>query len=521
MATITFLHYIPILFLLWLLPIVLHYLFRKPSKPTTGRLNLPPSPPELPIIGSLHRLSTVAYIGFKNLKKYGSILYVRLATYPVIVVNSASLAVEVFKTQDLNFSWRTRSPFGDVVLFGSESSFFNSPYGDYWKFMKKLSVTELLGAAQIKRSYKVRREELDRFLHKMLEKSEKGEVVDLSGEILTLTNNSTCRMLMSTRVSGEDNEAERCRVLVNDSFQLASKLAIAYVFGPFKNCIIWFFRKQLEEIPRGYDELFEKLLREHEERAKVHGYDREDKDLMDILLKVYHSEDAEFKITRTQMKTYFLDLFTGGTGTTTDGILWVMANLINRPSVFNKVREEIESVVGKNRLVEESDVPNLHYLQAVVKETFRLYPPVPVFDRVPHQSCKLGGYDVPKGMTVVLDVHTIMRDPEAWDNPDEFIPERFMDIPPNKEHDNNLKQTIAQNLNQNFIPFGGGRRMCPGQNLTSSLTHSSVAAMVQCFDWKSCGGGGKVDMQPRTGITLGLAQPLTCVPTLHFNPFDV
>jgi hypothetical protein len=140
----------------------------------------------------------------------------------------------------------------------------------------------------------------------MLEKGQKHEVANVSAEVLTLANNSTCRMIMSARCSGEDNQAEKCRGLVSESFDLAAKLALFSVFGPLKRIGTWYLRKKIADVPRRYDELFENVLVEHEEKAKREGPHMENKDLMDILLEVYHDKNAEIRITRKQMKTFFL-----------------------------------------------------------------------------------------------------------------------------------------------------------------------------------------------------------------------
>jgi cytochrome P450 len=315
------------------------------------------------------------------------------------------MANEIFKTHDLNFAYKPKSPFEDSILFGT-SSFCHAPYGDYWRFMKKLCLTELLGARQLERSRGVRREELVRFLRKAFEKAKKKEVVDLSKEIMTLTNNITYRMVMSARCSGQDNDVEKCVGLVRESFQLVAKMTLANLLGPLRKVGVFFFGEQLLDVPRRFDELLERIMEEHEERARRDGGEIENKDLMDIVLEAHHDKDAEVKISRTQMKSFFLvpynfplclsifnrtkvnnsvsktffflvqDLFFGGTSTTAHSMQWLMAEMINHPQVFKKLREEIDSVVGRNRLVEDSDIPSLHYLQAVVKETLRLHPPV-------------------------------------------------------------------------------------------------------------------------------------------------
>jgi cytochrome P450 len=164
--------------------------------------------------------------------------------------------------------------------------------------------------------------------------------------------------------------------------------------------------------------------------------------------------------------------------------------------------------------VDEADIPNLPYFQACVKEAMRLHPPVPLFDRVCREDCKLAGYDIPKGITMIMNAYSIMRDPKIWDNPNDFIPERFL-----KEEEN----TKGQNL-QVYVPFGGGRRMCPGTNMSSSLINGSVTAMVQCFDWKVVGGdgpdGSKVNMDTKAGVTMSLDKPFLSNPVLHRNLFS-
>lgn len=428
------------------------------------------------------------------------------------------MANEIFKTHDHNFAYKPKSPFGDSILFGT-SSFFHAPYGDYWRFMKKLCRTELLGARQLERSRGVRREELVRFLRKAFEKAKKKEVLDLSKEIMTLTNNITYRMVMSASSSGQDNDVEKCVGLVRESFQLVAKMTLANLLGPLRKVGVFFFREQLLDVPRRFDELLERIMEEHEERARRDGGEIENKDLMDIVLEAYHDKDAEVKISRNQMKSFFLDLFFGGSSTTAHSMQWLMAEMINHPEVFKKLREEMDSVVGRDRLVEDSDIPSLHYLQAVVKETLRLHPPAPIITRLSREDCKFGGFDVPRGTLAVVNAHSVMRDPEVWDKPDEFYPERFLLAIPKEEAD---EKTGRKGQDLNFWSFGGGRRRCPGVNLAFSLINATVAAMVQCFDWKLDGAEymARVNMEATPGVTMSLAHPLLCLPVVHCNPFD-
>ncbi|GMY22354.1 cytochrome p450 [Fagus crenata] len=261
--------------------------------------------------------------------------------------------------------------------------------------------------------------------------------------------------------------------------------------GPLKRLAFWLYGRQAMDLTMRYDEILERKLKQREESGKR---DENYKDLMDILLKVYQDDKAEVKITRIHIKALLLDLFAGGTGTAAEAMQWTIAELMNNPEVFNKVREEIKSVVG-TRLVEESDIPSLPYLRAVVKETPRLYPPGPIAPRECRQSCKIKGFDVPQKTMVIVNLYAIMRDPDLWDNPNEFRPER----------------------NQILVLFGGGRKSCPGSMLALSMMHCTIASMVQCFDWNL--GGAKISMQVGGGFSLPMAHPLICLPVVHFNPF--
>uniref|UniRef100_A0A7N2LC84 Cytochrome P450 n=1 Tax=Quercus lobata TaxID=97700 RepID=A0A7N2LC84_QUELO len=213
-------------------------------------------------------------------------------------------------------------------------------------------------------------------------------------------------------------------------------------------------------------------------------------------------------ISSTQMLPFPQDLFAAGTNTSSEAMQWTIAELINHPDVFSKVREEIKDAVGSTRLVGESDVPILPYLQAVVKEALRLHPPVPVIIRECREACKIKNFYIPNKTMVAINVYAIMRDAKIWDCPNDFRPERFLDSSKQKD-------------GMEYIPFGAGRRAVPGSKLALSLVHTTVAAMVQCFDWKVDGkkGDNKVNMQVGPGISMPMAQPFKCLPVVHYNPF--
>jgi hypothetical protein len=290
-------YYFVCLVLLFLSTLLLKSLFKKPSK----TLRLPPSPPALPIIGHLHLLgSSLSQSLHKLSTKYGPLLYLRLGASQCLVVSTASLATEIFKTNDLVFSDRPSFAFSDRLPYGNYG-FFSARYGDYWRFIKQLCMSELLSTQQVEQSRDVRHEEIVCFLLKALESAKKQHVFDVGAELMKLTNNSTCKLTMSMRCSEEHDEAERIRQLVKESMEVGEKIVLGDVFGPLKILAFWLYGKKAINGTLKYDAILEKVLKQHEESPQ-----KENKDLMDILLKVYHDDKAEFKINRTHLKAFLL-----------------------------------------------------------------------------------------------------------------------------------------------------------------------------------------------------------------------
>lgn len=193
-----------------------------------------------------------------------------------------------------------------------------------------------------------------------------------------------------------------------------------------------------------------------------------------------------------------------------------MTELINHPEVFKKLRVEIESVVGSSRLVKESDVPNLPYLQAVIKEALRIHPPGALLRRQCQQDCNLGGFDIKEGTKILVNIYAIMRDPKSWDEPDKFVPERFLN---NNFSDQAFEQMGTKGQDFRFLPFGSGRRACMGEPHASIVLHATIGALIQCFDWELPKDGEKVDVQVVKGYAGAVAHTLVCYPITHFDPF--
>ncbi|OAO97437.1 CYP705A2 [Arabidopsis thaliana] len=434
--------------------------FIKPKDSRDGR-DLPPSPPSLPIIGHLHLilLSTLTHKSFQRLSsKYGPLLHLRIFHVPIVLASSASVAYDIFRDQDVNVSFRHSPPIEESLFLGSYS-FISAPYGDYWKFMRKLMVTKILGPQALERSRRFREDELDRFYKTLLDKAMKKESVEIVEEAAKLNNNTICKMIMGRSCSEETGEAERIRGLRR---------------------FLWNTKEKMEEHHQGTD-------------------------MMDVLLEAYRDENAEYKITRNHIKSMFVDLFIAGTDTSSTTIQWIMAEIINHPKILERLREEIDFVVGKTRLIQETDLPNLLYLQAIIKEGLRLHPPGPLLPRTVQERCEIKGFHIPEKTILVVNSYAIMRDPDFWEDPDEFKPERFLSISRSGQEDEIRDKFLK------YIPFASGRRGCPGTNLAYASVGTAVGVMVQCFDWKI--EGEKVNMNEAAGtMVLTMAHPLKCTP---------
>ncbi|KAJ7972274.1 Cytochrome P450 family protein [Quillaja saponaria] len=514
--------YLNILFsvILLLLTLFISTLFFKSFRKQSTKFRPPPSPPSLPIIGHLHLLTgSVMPKSFQTLAAlYGPLIQLHLGASTCVVVSNAQVAKEVLKTHELNFS--NRPQFGSSNYFLYKGSYFiTAPYGPHWRFMRKICMTKLLSTSQLNKFTHVREQEITKLLEFLIMCGNEGKDSDLSMELTTLTNNILCRMAMSSsRMGHAANDAKEIHHLIKEFFDVGAKLSVGEILGPLGKFDLFGYGKKLTKIVGNFDQIVERIMKELEEKMDVLNDHKdceiEGGDMMDILLQVYKDANAEVRLTRNDIKAFFLDIFLAGTDTIAVALQWAMVEIINHPKVFNEIRAEIDSVVGLCKLVKESDVQNLTYLQAVVKEVLRLHPTAPFVLRQSAEDCKINGYDIKGEARTLVNVYAIMRDPESWVKPEEFIPERFLINPDGINGQENLMENKGQDFM--YLPFGNGRRGCPGASLALSVLHVTIGALIQCFDWK-VKDGDKVDINE--GFSAGLAKPLVCYPVIHCNPF--
>ncbi|KAL5723045.1 unspecific monooxygenase [Ranunculus cassubicifolius] len=335
----------------------------------SSKAQLPPSPSGLPIIGHLHLLNKTPHQSFHKLcTRYGPLIYLRLGSVLCIVASSPQLVKELLVTNGLAFSSRPINIAVQLTSYDGRGFSF-APYGPYWKFMKKFVVMELLGERNLARMQYIRIDEISQLLLLLLNKASSHETVNLSAEVSKVANNIISRMMLSIKLSGEDEQAKEMRKLAQEMTGIVIHFNSSDFIGCLRNFDLHGIKKMAKSIHSRYDSLLEKIMKERAENKT------ENKDFLDMLLDISEDTNAKIRLSRENIKAFMIDFLTAATDTSGASFEWAMSELINNPTILEGAKEEIDSVVGKKRLVKESDIPNLPYLQAILKETLRLHPP--------------------------------------------------------------------------------------------------------------------------------------------------
>ncbi|KAD6119719.1 hypothetical protein E3N88_10990 [Mikania micrantha] len=485
---------------------LISFLISKLYKSCHVKSHLPPCPFRLPVIGHLHLLSPHPHQAFHKLSiKHGPLFQLYLGSTPCVVVSSPETAKEILKTHETAFLDRPPNSIVDYFAYGGKGFIF-APYGPYWKFLKKIIMSELLNGKTLDSLIPVRHDEINRFIKHLSQKAKDGRFVELEGELMKLTSNVISRLFMSKRCSEEDDEIGNIAKIIAETGEIIGKFNLSDHIWFCKNLDLQGFGRISKDVHGRFDAVIEMIIRDHE---KARMQDKGVKDLLNILLDISEDESMEMKLTRENIKAFIKDILAAGTDTSAISVEWALAELINHPNIMKKAVEEIDQVVGKNRLLNEKDIPNLPYLQAIVKESLRLHPTAPLILRSSTQDRNVGGYHIPANTTTLVNVWSLGRDPIHWDQPLKFKPERFEG-----------KQWDVRGQHFHLLPFGTGRRMCPGTSLGLLTVHITLGAMIQCFEWKAgrYGNLSMVDMEEGIGITLPRANPLVCIPVARLDP---
>ncbi|GMI90650.1 cytochrome P450, family 82, subfamily C, polypeptide 4 [Hibiscus trionum] len=484
------------------------------------------NPPEIsggrPFLGHLHLLGgpKPAHITLGNFAdEYGPIFTVRLGVHPTLVVSNSEVAKECFTTNDKAFAGRPRSLAAEILGFNF-AMFGFSTYGPYWRHVRKIATLEILSNRRLEKLKHVRESETKESIKRLYELVSKNNgpkpvVVEMKRWFWTLNINTVFKMVIGKRYSevesshGED-ENERRRKAIRDFFNLTGTFTVADSLPFLRWLDLGGHEKAMKETVEKLNQILEECLVEHKRKRNSGKPEGEHDDFMDMMLLLLEdagnlpSYDAD-----TINKATCLAIILGGTDTSTVTLTWALSLLLNHREALKKAQHELDTCVGKDRLVQESDIKNLVYLQAIIKETTRLYPAAPL--SVPHESledCTTGGYFIPSGTRLLVNISKLQRDPKVWSDPDEFRPERFLTT---------HKHIDVRGQNFEFIPFGSGRRVCPGISLALQVLHLNLAALLHSFEITTP-LDEPVDMREGAGLTNLKDAPLDVVFTPRLPP---
>ncbi|GLT61428.1 hypothetical protein SLA2020_341340 [Shorea laevis] len=440
------------------------------------KLNLPPGPKPWPIIGNLNLIGPLPHRSIQELsQKYGPIMQLWFGSFPVVVGSSVEMAKVFLKTHDLTFSDRPKIAAGKYTTYNYSDITWSS-YGPYWRQARRICLMELFSIKRLESYEYTRREEMNLML-KLLYKSS-GKPIILKGPLANLSLNVISRMVFGKKYTEEteNNEgvtSQEFKGMLDELFLLNGVLDIGDLIPWLGFLDLQGHIKRMKALSKKLDRFLEHVLDEHNARRNgVEGYVA--KDMVDVLLELVDDPNLEIKLERHGVKAFTQDLIAGGTESSTVTVEWAISELLKKPELFENAIEELDRVIGKDRWVEEKDIINLPYIDSIAKETMRLHPVAPLLvPRLSREDCQIAGYDIPKGTRILVSVWTIGRDPSVWDKPNEFCPERFIG-----------KAIDVKGHDYELLPFGSGRRMCPGYALAIKLIHLSLANLLHGFTWK-------------------------------------
>ncbi|GAB4848501.1 hypothetical protein Ancab_003206 [Ancistrocladus abbreviatus] len=469
----------------------------------------PPGPKGLPIVGNMKLMDQLTHRGLANLaKQYGGLFHLRMGFLHMVAVSSPDAARQVLQFQDNIFSNRPATIAISYLTYDRADMAF-AHYGPFWRQMRKLCVMKLFSRKRAE-SWQSVRDEVDGIVRAVGESIDKP--VNVGELVFALTRNITYRAAFGT--STTEGQDEFITIL-----QEFSKLFGAFNIADFVPYLGWIdpqgINRRLVKARQSLDRFIDSIIDDHIQKKKAnHVKEEVQDDMVDDLLafyseetKVSESDDLQnaIRLTRDNIKAIIMDVMFGGTETVASAIEWAMAELIQSPEDMKLIQQELADVVGLHRRVEETDLDKLTYFRCAIKETLRLHPPIPLLLHETAEDAEVAGYFIPARSRVMINAWAIGRDKDSWTDPESFRPSRFL----------NQSAPDFKGSNFEFIPFGSGRRSCPGMQLGLYALEMTVANLVHCFTWELPDGmkPSELSMDDVFGLTAPRASRLIAVPS--------
>ncbi|CAN1804719.1 Trimethyltridecatetraene synthase [Linum perenne] len=455
----------------------------------SNTLRVPPGPKPWPIIGNLNLMGSLPHQSLHKLSQtYGPIIHLKFGSFPVVVVSSPDIAKQVLKTNDHLLAGRPRMAAGKYTTY-NYSNLTWAPYGPYWRQGPSYEY--------------IRVEERRAFTARLF--SSRGCQVVLKDHLSRLTLSVISRIVLGRKYFSCDDDGDvvtlvEFQEMLDELFLLNGVLNIGDWIPWMDLFDLQGYVRRMKGLKVKFDRFHEFVLDEHRIRMGRHVVD---------------DPNLDVKLNDDSVKGFLQDLIAGGTDTSATTVEWAMSELMKQPKLIEKATKELDEVVGRERWVEERDIPNLPFIDAIMKETMRKHPVAVLL--APHlalEDCTLGGYDVAKDTRVFINTWSMGRDPSVWAHPEEFMPERFL---------GELNMDVKGQCYE-LLPFGSGRRMCPGYSLGLKMISSTLANLLHGFDWKLPQGVAPEDlsMDEVYGLATPRKYPLVAIvePRLPISLYD-
>ncbi|CAI0378884.1 unnamed protein product [Linum tenue] len=424
----------------------------------------PPGPWTLPLLGNVHNLIFSAATLHRDLHKlslkHGPLFRLKFGRITIVVVSTPELAREVLKDNDITFAQRAPLVFPSFIFYDCSNVLF-AAYGAYWRHVRKTCQVALLGTNRVRSYASIRAQEVESLIESV--RSSCGRTVNLTRLVFELSCGVTSRAAF-----GRKYDVEGLMALTSDIMELASGLGVADMFS----CNGGIMLKKMTKL------WSPKLNR------VVRGADR--------------------------------DMLVSGSMTSSATIGWIMSEIVRDPSVVKRVQDEVRRVFDTRGedVDEETAIQDVHFLKCCIKEAMRLHPPVGLIVRESRVSCKISGYDISSNTIVGINAWATCRDPRYWSDAERFVPERFKFL-----HEKNVSYVETDRFE--FIPFGAGRRNCPGASFAMANIELPVAKLLYHFDWELPDGkrNQELDMAESFGVAVRRKTDLVLVPITHHRTF--
>ncbi|KAK6163371.1 hypothetical protein DH2020_000235 [Rehmannia glutinosa] len=501
----------------FILKIIVSWVYVKEETTT-----LPPGPPKWPIFGNLLQLGQLPHRDLAKIcDKYGPLVYIRLGRVDAITTNDPDIIREILRQQDDIFASRPRTLAAEHLAYGCGDVAL-AALGPKWKRLRRICMEHLLTTKRLESFAGQRADEAQHLVKDVWAMAQKGKVINLREVLGAFSMNNVTRMLLGKQYFGAESagpqEALEFMHITHELFWLLGLIYLGDYLPIWRWVDPYGCEKRMREVEKRVDDFHAKILEQHRKRRENGGVNDEgDMDFVDVLLSL-PGEDGKGHMDDVEIKALIQDMIAAATDTSAVTNEWAMAEVIKHPYVLKRAQQELDSIVGPSRMVQESDLVHLNYLRCIVRETFRMHPAGPFL--IPHESTRpttINGYYIPERTRVFINTHGLGRNTKIWDNVEVFKPERHLLA-------DGSRVEISHGADFKILPFSTGKRKCPGAPLGVTLVLLALARLLHSFDWSPPEGlrPQDIDTSEVYGMTMPKAKPLFAIakPRLAAHLYD-